>query len=262
MEGNRLKTAVLLSGQARTFARCLPSLHWQVFRKLENLSFYVSIANDADAKSMELLRAKYPSAKVCIEYVDQPNLSEPAAILAAHAPYAISSSIQAILKQLWHLSRVWKFAQENGAAGADVFVRCRPDLHFHRFVIPDYGNHCDLEASRLVQELIHEKNEFPVENQAITPWWGCYGGTNDRFGIFGKRAAKAFFEAYDSLPELIADGCPIHPESIVCASMERQFIHIRRDLIAEFGAVRTNGEFIHMRPTAQEAAELNASLCR
>ncbi len=239
-----MRTAVLISGQSRTFARCLASLHWNVFRKLENPEFYVSVSDDSDAKSMELLREKYPAAKVCIEYVTQPTLPEPPAIMAAHAPYAISSPIQAILKQLWHLSRVWKFAQENGSGDAGVFVRCRPDLHFHRFTPPRlYGIGFN-------------------DDWISTPWWGNYGGVNDRFAVIGKNAARAYFEAYDILPHLIEIGCPIHPESIVCAALEEHRIPIYRDLIAEFGAVRSNGEFIHMRPTAQEIAELAASLSK
>ncbi len=257
-----MKTAILISGQARSFARCLASLHWNVFRKLENPEFYVSVAKDADAPSMELLRAKYPNSKVCIETVEQPNLPEPPASLAAHAPYAISSPIQAILRQLWHLSRVWKFykqcqtdewnkADPQGLRNsevnrdADVFIRCRPDLHFHRFSPPRlYG--------------IGGFNDDWVS----IPWWGNYGGVNDRFAVIGKNAARAYFEAYDILPHLIDIGCPIHPESIVCAALDEHHIPIYRDLIAEFGAVRMNGEFIHMRPTAQEIAEMSASLCK
>lgn len=259
-----MKTAVLLSGNARTFARCLASQHWHVYRKLENPHFYVSAANDADAKSMELLREKYPNAPVFIECVDQPALSEPPAILAAHAPYAISSPIQAILRQLWHLSKVWGFAMDNGAGDADVFIRARPDLHFHAFEMPErstllYDGRDDFKGSGATMMIYHG---------AHVPYWGGYGGVNDRFAVLGKDAANAYFKAWDTLPGMLNDGCPLHPESLISYALERGQITIRRTLRAEFSARRhpsakyPDGELVHMVVLPQELAAYTAHLSK
>lgn len=241
------KNAIIISGQARTFSRCLASQHWAVYRKLEKPHFYVSVADDADAESMELLRKQYPNAPVFIEKVKQPQLPEPSAVLAAHAPYAISSPVQAILRQLWHLSRAWRFAQDNGAGECDVFIRARPDLHFHSF------------GGLGAFDLYHHSN---ASLMAITPWWSTYGGVNDRFAVLGKEAAKAYFTAWDKLPEMLADGCPLHPESIVCAAMQRAGISISPTLAAEFAALRPDGKLVHMVVLPQELAAYTAHLSR
>ena len=111
---------------------------------------------------------------------------------------------------------------------------------------------------------IASKNRLdPIEaRMAITPWWGNYGGINDRFGMFGRSAAKAFFETYDRLPALLDAGCPVHPESLVCAALELSGCAFTRALCADFGALRKTGEFIYMRPTMQEIAEYAAILSR
>ncbi len=241
------KTAILISGQARTFSRCLASQHWAVFRKLEQPHFYVSVADDSDAPSMELLRKQYPNAPIFIEKVNQPQLSEPPASLAAHAPYAISSTVQAILRQLWHLSRVWRFAQDNGAGECDVFIRSRPDLHFHSF-----GGLGTFDL----------KHPSDGSFMAVTPWWGSYSGVNDRFAVLGREAAKAYFTSWDKLPEMLNDGCPLHPESIICAAMQRAGVSISPTLSAEFAALRPDGKLVHMVVLPQELAAYTAHLSR
>jgi hypothetical protein len=226
-----MKTAVLISGEARTFARCLPSLQWTVFRKLINPQFFVSVAKDDDAKSMELLLDRYPDTR--IEVVEQPTLDEPPAQLADHAPYAISSSIQAILRQLWFLSRVWRFHEEQAKGEKfDAYVRCRPDLHLHRF-----------------------RTAVAGRNEAVVPWWDTYGGINDRFAVLGPTAASAYFQTWDVLPELLAAGCPLHPESLVCAALERAGVVIDATLAAEFSCRRKDGTLVFPRPQAGEICD-------
>jgi hypothetical protein len=238
------KTAVIISGQARTFSRCFASQHWAVYRKLENPHFYVSVAKDADADSIELLRKQYPDAPVFIEKVEQPMLKEPTASLALHAPYAISSSIQAILKQLWHLSRAYKFALGEGADECDVIIRARADLHWHALSGFEHFGNADLAS------------------KAFVAYWGNYSGVNDRFAVLGKHAAKAYFETWDNLPTLLAEGCPLHPESLVSFAMERAGIEIHRTLAAEFSALRPNGQLVHMVVLPHELAAYTAHLSR
>ena len=246
------KTAVILTGQARSFAQCLPSLHWHVFRHLINPHFYVSVAKDEDADSVDALVKKYPDAPVFIEKVEQPTLPEPPAHLAAFAPYAITPTktpgvgpYQGIMRQLWHLSRGYKFAIANGAGDADLFIRCRPDLHFARLVWPkaDEG--------------------LPWSGSAMTPYWGNYGpGVNDRFAVLGSGAAISYFHTYDVMTELLNDGVAFHPESLVGAALERCAIDIRRTLTAEFSILRKDGTHDHMVVFPGEVAAYAAHLSK
>lgn len=241
-----MKTAVILSGQCRTFARCLPNLAWAVFSKLENPHFFASVAKDEDAPAIELLRQRYANAPIYIEVVEQPTLEEPPMRHTQHAPYAITPTrtpgvgpLQGIMRQLWHNSRAYKFAMEHGADECDVFVRCRPDLHFARFSAPGL-----LRA-----------------NEARACYWGSYGeGMNDRFSFLSPRAAKAYFETYDKLPAMLADGIPFHPETLVGAALERAGCTISRTLLAEFAMIRKNGEWSHMQVLPGELAEWMAHL--
>lgn len=59
-----MKAAVILTGQARTFSKTFPSLNWQVFRNLPDPTFYVSVADDEHAKSVEILREKYRKTRL------------------------------------------------------------------------------------------------------------------------------------------------------------------------------------------------------
>lgn len=259
-----MKTAVIITGQTRTFARCLPSLHWHVFRKLENPHFYASVANDGDAPAIDLLKSKYPDAPVFIEKIDQPTLPEPPLALADHAPYAITPTrtpgigpMQGILRQQWHMSRGYKFALAHGAGECDMFIRCRPDLHFHQYI----------EATKWLKSessgrTITRVYMMPMEFEAWTPYWGNYGGVNDRFAILGKGSAKPYFETYDNLAVMLDEGCPFHPESLVAYSMERDGIEIHRTLTAEFAFRRQDGSLEHMVVLPQELAAYTAHLSK
>ncbi len=268
-----MKTAVILSGQCRTFARCLPNLAWAVFSKLENPVFFASVAKDEDAGAIELLRAKYPDAK--IEVIDQPTLAEPPMIHTQHAPYAITPTktpgvgpLQGIMRQLWHNSRAYKFAMEKGAGECDVFVRSRMDLNFARFKMPFPQPDKMLELVDVGKDGNNTWRVQPGRNQifpneAVTPYWGSYGpGVCDRFAVLGKDAAKAYFETYDNLPAMLADGLPFHPETLVGAALERAGCTISRTLLAEFAMIRKNGEWVHMQCLPGELAEWTAHLSR
>lgn len=230
-----MKTAILISGHMRTFDRCLPTQHWHVFRHFPGADFFVSTVDDADAKKAELLRVKYPGARVEIEAVkEQPDcvaeMRAKSVELPAewtkgkpytHEPYAISVHPQAVLRQLWQLQMCAEML--NGKADEyGYIIRCRPDLWFHSIEIPHLGIGCAL-------------------NLAWVPWWGRFGGINDRFAILGRDAAVAYFTTYSQIPDLVADGCPIHPESLISASLEKSECRTN-PLLAEFSTLRPNGE--------------------
>lgn len=230
-----MSTTVIISGHLRTFDRCLASQHWQVFRHLDNPRFVVSAVDDEDAHKAELLRARYPHAQVDIERVTQPDITEPEGEPQNHAPYAISVPVQAVLRQLWHLHRAFTFAQDCGAiAGASTVIRCRPDIHFqtevrHAFMPSPY-RHC------------------------YVPWWGGFGGVNDRFAIMCPVTANRYFTTFGMIPDLLAAGCPLHPESLVAAALEWGAITIKRTLPTMFATLRANGELRHPEILPHELA--------
>lgn len=266
-----MKTAIILTGHMRTFARCLDNLHWFVFRHFPDADFFVSTIKDAQSGSAELLRAKYPKARVEIEVVDhQPELPLPLKPYApdwtlgrmySHEPYAISVHPQAVLRQLWQLERGWAMANarvNEGLKEAYAFqrvyglvVRCRPDLWFRSCGLPLFVN---------LMVNPHPKSICETDgSQAWCPWWGRFGGCNDRFAILGTKAAEAYFTTYSRIPKLIADGCPLHPESLVAASLQDAGCTIYDTMRAEFSTLRMDGTFRDPEITMVDIAHLAAS---
>lgn len=224
-----MKVAVIISGHMRSFEECLPNLEWMVFRHFPDAKFYVATHNDEDAHKATLLTKKHKH--VCIDStLEQPEMVMPAGCPSVwkpgenymHEPYAISVTPAAVLGQLWALQQGYEFYLKSGG-DADIVIRCRPDLWFHSF------RNC----------------YWPDEKVAFTPWWGRFGGINDRFAILGFGAAKEYFTTYSKVERLIEIGSPLHPETLVAESMRDAGCIIRDDLKAEFSTVRKGGQ---MRP--------------
>lgn len=203
-----MKTAILITGHMRTFARVIRTQQWHVYRHFPDADFYVSTVRDQDTGSIDELRKLYPKARIEVDVVDaQPELPIPVPPVAedwtvgrmyGHEPYAISVHPQAILRQLWQLNRAWEhFTKARGNETYDCVVRVRPDLWFRWAEI--------------------KKPIFSI--LAITPYFGRFGGINDRFAVLGMDAAQAYFTTYAKLAALLAQGCPLHPESLVKASL-------------------------------------------
>lgn len=223
-----MKTLVVLSGAMRSFERCLPTLHWHVFRHLPNPSFVVSTDPDENAHKVELLRQKYPNSKIAVDTTPQPKLVVHDGDHHLHAPYAISVPPEKVIGQLWRLQQSWHFAEAQGMVIEELglVVRCRPDLFFHSFCAHAVGNGRFIFGAR-------------------TPWWGRFGGINDRFALLEDGSARAYFNTFDALNGLIDDGCPLHPESLLKASLELYGHEVDDTLRAEFSTLRTDGT---MRP--------------
>jgi hypothetical protein len=238
-----MKTAILLSGAMRTFDQCLKTQQWHVYRHFKNPDFFVSTVEDADAHKAQLLNF-IPHGRVEIEAVkEQPDcvteMREKCGedvlpkqwggpgIPYTFEPYAISVHPQAVLRQLWQLEKCWEFFTSKATATEyDVIIRVRPDLWFH-----------SVERFRARPETGSSKNV------AYVPNWGRFGGVNDRFAILGQAAAYAYFNTYSKIPELTKAGCPIHPESLVAASLE----------FANVGIQPLQVEFSTLRPPANGA---------
>lgn len=225
-----MKTAVLISGQMRTFARCFASQRWHVFRQLPEPHFFVCVQDNADAGSVDLLREAYGSARVHVRLLHDPDLSSqltPELAKAYHqAPYANAAPAHQLLLQHWYQNEAWKLFTESPGWGTPedfaAIVRIRGDLFFHSCALPRYGDRIRVDVP-----------------ECQTPWWGRFGGANDRFAIMGPEAARYYFTVYERIPELLAAGCPFHPESLLLACIEGSWHY--PILRAEFSTVRPPG---------------------
>lgn len=262
-----MRTAILYSGHLRTFDKCLQTQHWHVVRHFPGADFFVSTVQDEDANKAELLRVKYPSAKVVIDAVKE----QPDCVADMRAkgvdlpkewtqgrpytfePYAISVHPQAVLRQLWQLRECWRVFTENANPNHyDVIIRCRPDLWFHSMKVPDYGARHHQQAG----ESFDIPREGPCSRDAYVPYWGQFGGVNDRFAVMGREAAEAYFMCYERAHLLMTQyGCPLHPESLVAAALSTFRMYVR-PLFAEFSTLRANGEMRGPEITAVDLARL------
>ncbi|NBW23278.1 MAG: hypothetical protein EBR82_86570 [Caulobacteraceae bacterium] len=217
-----MRVAVILVGQMRTWETCLHTFKWHVARKFEcPMDFFVSTVQDEQMASAELIRLHFPEARLEIDAKEsQPQIPEPTE-LVRFEPYARSVPVQAVLRQLWQLSEAWKFFNRFDDGQYDIVIRSRPDLFFHSFQLPE---------------------RMPGKFDALTPWWGRFGGINDRFAIMGWNAARAYFTTYDRLYHLLPIGCPLHPESLVAGSLALDDCTTTTALKAEFSTLRLTGE--------------------
>lgn len=209
---------VIYTGHMRTFAQCIHSQRWQVLRHYDVAAFYISTVKDEDTDSWKILNELFPGVPVYLDIVDeQPTLPEPPEPVRFE-PYARSVPAQAVLRQLWQLQRGWDLRNRSGGS-APVVIRLRPDLFFHSFRKPEI----DLES-------------------VATPYWGRFGGVNDRFAVMGCEAAHDYFSTFSRIGRLLDVGCPLHPESLVKASLEMFKQTIKDTMQTEFSTLRKNGE--------------------
>jgi hypothetical protein len=210
-----MKTAVIMTGQARSFKFVHPNQNWYVYRKLPNPTFFASLCDDADSESVRAIGEKYPLKFERIKdpvFTPPPNVHElmfsgygfigdDGGNLGSHG------GVQGFFRQHWSLKRGWEFFQEQkGNEHYDLIVRIRPDLWFQEFIAPDYTKIGDKDC--------------------LTPWWSTFSGVNDRFAIMGNSAAKSYMTTYDKHQKLFDMGCPMHHETVIKASMELDDINV------------------------------------
>lgn len=224
-----MKTAVLISGQLRTFAACYPTQRWHVYRHFRELQFFVCVqAQENWAEILAPLMADYPGC-VHVELKGDPDLSAHLTpqLSAAyhHAPYANAAPAHQLLLQHWYQRECWKYFIRVGGEVEryGTIIRMRGDNHFKSFALP-------------------AREPGTMFNTVHTPWWGRFSGLNDRFAIMGNEAAAAYFNLWDSIPALLAAGAPFHPETLLRANLERENVNIREDLKAEFSTLRPDGK--------------------
>ncbi len=234
-----MKTAVLISGQLRTFKKCYPTQRWQIFRHYEpDIHFFASISGSDDASLIEsILLEDYKS--VYVESYDDPiDLPDIPIQKGAFAPYANTTSHPRLMLQHWGNKKVWDFFASSAATESfDVIIRIRPDLWIHRFRPP---------------------RNFD-EWTCVAPWWGKFGGINDRLAILGNDAANRYFNLYDSIPEYLSKGCPFHPETLLLTHLQSNGVNIESNLMTEFSTERMDGSRRWAEIVMSDMAELVAS---
>lgn len=224
-----MSTAILYSGQARTFARCLPTQHWHVYRHFEDLHFFVVWQNDPQAVAgVKLLEEKYGADRVHAKLINDPtDLPLIPLKYAEHAPYLNAAPHPQLLMQHWYQWQVWEFFNANRAGYfltqgevADArIIRMRGDNFFHSYSGTD---------GRGIWE----------GSVVLSPWWGRFGGLNDRFAVMNFAGAQKYFTVYPRINELLSAGCPFHPESLLKAAVGAS----SETLLAEFSTQREKGE--------------------
>ena len=220
-----MKTAILYSGQARTFAQVFPNQYFHVLNRFDDCEIFVSVADDEQAPDMFKLLERFPADRVHIEIVPQPEQAAPIADPKFLAIYPPSSPPEAIYKMFWSMRRVWDFFRSQRDPGKfDRVVRMRCDLAFTRFPDP---------------------HRLRVAGLINTPWWGRYGGANDRVAVMSPTGAEHYFSVYQNRFKLRDMGCPVHPETMLATTIERIGGYpISHTLATEFVAVRLDGSTV------------------
>src|SRR5882724_7868754 len=217
----------------RTFKKCYPTQRWQIFRHYEpDIHFFVSCVDDPQASSALILLEDYENV-YCERYTD-PVLPEIPIEKGFHAPYANAASHRNLMLQHWGNQRVYQFfCERKGDTAFDMVIRIRPDIWIHRF-----------------------QPVFPRQNICISPWWGKFGGINDRLAILGKDAATYYFNVYDIIDSLLGIGCPFHPETILAEALRMGGIVSQSTLLTEFSTERMDGSRRWAEITNSDIAEL------
>jgi hypothetical protein len=220
-----MKTAVLISGQMRTFAKCYPTQRWQIFRHYEpDIYFFVSCCDDAQADSASLLLRDYENVH-CERLKDPDDLPSIPIQQGYHAPYANAASHAKLMLQHWGNKRVWEFFRSKAESTSfDTIIRIRPDIWIHRFQKPSVSTYFEIDLRTV-----------------LAPWWGKFGGINDRLAIVGKEAASIYFGLYDIIPTLLEKGCPFHPETLLAETLRTSGMNVENTLLTEFSTERMDG---------------------
>lgn len=234
-----MKTAVLISGQLRTFAKCYPTQKWQIFRHYEpDIHFFASICDDKQSGDAEVLRYSYENVHIetVTDLVDLPDIP---AEKGAFAPYANAASHKKLMLQHWGNKRVWDFFSSVAATESfDTIIRIRPDLWIHRFQRPI----------------------DPGLNECYCPWWGKFGGVNDRLAIMDFNAATSYFDVYNCVNAMLAEGAPFHPETLLERMLSfKGAVKVKNTLMTEFSTERMDGSRRWAEIQMSDIAELIAS---
>ncbi|MEI7933086.1 MAG: hypothetical protein WCI21_08540, partial [Alphaproteobacteria bacterium] len=153
------KTAILMSGQFRTFTACLNTQHWHIYRRYPDLQFFVVMQNTPEAPGgVQLLKDRYGADRVHARLIDDPTDLPPISLsFGDYAPTVNAAPHERLLMQHWYQHQVLGLFQASGYQ-PDVVIRMRGDNYFSNF------DH----TFQQVPDAVH------------SPYWGRFGGINDR----------------------------------------------------------------------------------
>jgi len=203
MAQDRLKVAVLVSGQMRTADRCAAAIR-DIY---PDATFVIHAVADDDADKAFLFK---PAVTVIEPQYEMPERREYSVQIGNGC-----HGVQRVLKQLWGLRRVWQVFKGSGIE-ADVVVRCRPDIEFR---VPP---------------------EQPCAGGIYVPRFSNWFGLNDRFAFGSLTAMRTYFRRLDWLDEYIDAGGIFHPETFLAATMRNGGHSVRRTQ-AVFATLRPDG---------------------
>lgn len=224
-----MKIAILSSGTLRTLQRCYPTHRWQLYRPLaragHDLHFFGHFKNDPRAEDqLADLRHDF-GERAHISFANDPsddNLAEllgketaAAAEIGWHeAPFANAASVRQLLLQHWSQQQAYeRFRESPEFTSFDVIIRLRCDLWFHEMDLQQLMGWSYLENARTV----------------LVPWWGGFGGYNDRFAVMSAQNAMKYFTLFEQLGSLLSAGCPFHPESLLKAALCEAQLDVRKE---------------------------------
>ena len=284
-----MSTAILISGQLRTFAQCSPTQRWHVYRHFPDCHFFLVVQRQRDAiEILTPLMRDFGSDHVHLLQIDDPTLEVTPEITSAFdlAPYANAAPAHQLLLQHWYQAEVWKhfLAVSSQLSAVSSEPRRASDLQtpprssadhatsekadrrsliadrFDTFIRirPDQFFHSFDQPSNFDFSGRRGLNTHIAEHVAFTPWWVRFGGVNDRLAILGREAARAYFTVYEQIPALLAKGCPFHPESLVKAALLENGCTIHETLRTEFTTLRLDGN--HRPPEIMSCDIAHAAL--
>lgn len=223
------KTAILISGQCRTLDVCFKSLKSQVLDFFPEADVFISAAMDNDTGSI-IAFDELPEGKKFAEVIDQPTLDEKSYLSRSiGGEYCIgegpqdTTAVQRILRQAWNLRRVFDMARDHG--DYERFIRVRMDQWFH----------------------VGCKGTPELQGQyALVPWWGSFGGVNDRFAIMDAVTTDSYCW-FPYLDDFLDDGCRFHPETLTAWAIRASGTPIYHHPIVS-ATIKRQGQKLMVRP--------------
>ncbi len=109
-------------------------------------------------------------------------------------------------------------------------------MWIHRFEPPKF------KRRTIYPDLIEIGDYFDEDrNTVFAPWWGKFGGINDRLAVMGREAAEVYFNLYGGIEGLLKRGCPFHPETLLGAWLSQNGVVVTNTLMATFSTDRMDG---------------------
>ena len=208
--------AVCLSGQLRTFDRCLPSIKKHILDRID-CDIFAYIAEDVHSGNINLLNTTETIIKPD-SFINEYNLINQTGGLGV-------ISIQVILQQINGLYEVnkmkMKYEQQNNKK-YDWVIRLRPDMVF----------------SSDMEDLTKCDN-----NSIYIPCGNDHCGYNDRFAFGNSKNMDIYMNRFSLVNENYKEI--IHPESMLKYVLDKNNIKILRSNI-DYNTWRLNGQITYM----------------